>query len=170
MTTPRTASVFTGFPSEVTSVAVRCTCGTTCSTVTSESSSLSVASPPTTSSSTAGCSVSPRVHRGGQAVRGRASNLPADDHAIAYATVPLAVHEPHAGKAKGDDGLQLGAPLGNRRKRRAGRKVSCSRRRQCQPEMFQQRKPLRPTARRASWVGYVLRLDLPEAQKPVRLA
>jgi type II restriction enzyme len=38
-----------------------------------------------------------------------------------------------------------------------------------QPEMFQQRKPLRATARRAGWVGYMLRLDLPGGHRPVRL-
>jgi hypothetical protein len=37
------------------------------------------------------------------------------------------------------------------------------------PEMFQQREPLRETARRAGWVGYRLRLDLPEGHKPIRL-
>jgi type II restriction enzyme len=37
------------------------------------------------------------------------------------------------------------------------------------PEMFQQRQPLRPTARRARWVGYRLRLDLPDGHRPVRL-
>jgi Dam-replacing family len=37
------------------------------------------------------------------------------------------------------------------------------------PEMFQQRKPLPSTARRAGWVGYTLRLDLPEGHRPVRL-
>jgi hypothetical protein len=36
-------------------------------------------------------------------------------------------------------------------------------------EMFQQREPLRGTARRAGWVGYRLRLDLPEGPKPIRL-
>jgi ribosomal protein L37AE/L43A len=39
-----------------------------------------------------------------------------------------------------------------------------------QPEMFQQRQPLRATARRAGWVGYHLRLDLPDGHRPVRLA
>jgi hypothetical protein len=38
-----------------------------------------------------------------------------------------------------------------------------------QPEMFQQRKPLRATARRSGWVGYHLRLDLPGGHRPVRL-
>jgi hypothetical protein len=38
-----------------------------------------------------------------------------------------------------------------------------------QPEMFQQRKPLGATARRAGWVGYMLRLDLPGGHRPVRL-
>jgi len=37
------------------------------------------------------------------------------------------------------------------------------------PQMFQERKPLRATARRAGWVGYILRLDLPGGQRPVRL-
>jgi hypothetical protein len=36
-------------------------------------------------------------------------------------------------------------------------------------EMFQERKPLRTTARRAGWVGCTLRLDLPEGHQPVRL-
>jgi hypothetical protein len=38
------------------------------------------------------------------------------------------------------------------------------------PQMFQQRQPLGPTARRAGWVGYHLRLDLPGGHKPVRIA
>jgi Dam-replacing family len=38
-----------------------------------------------------------------------------------------------------------------------------------QPEMFQQRRPLRATARRAGWVGYRLRLDLPGGHQPIRL-
>jgi type II restriction enzyme len=38
-----------------------------------------------------------------------------------------------------------------------------------QPEMFQQRKPLSATARRAGWVGYHLRLNLPGGHRPVRL-
>ena len=38
-----------------------------------------------------------------------------------------------------------------------------------QPEMFRQRKPLRAPARRAGWVGYVPRLDLPGGHRPVRL-
>jgi Dam-replacing family len=37
------------------------------------------------------------------------------------------------------------------------------------PQMFQQRQPLRPTARRAGWVGYTLRLDLPGGHRPIRL-
>lgn len=37
------------------------------------------------------------------------------------------------------------------------------------PEMFQQRKPLSPTARRAGWTGYQLRLDLPGGHRPVRV-
>jgi Dam-replacing family len=37
------------------------------------------------------------------------------------------------------------------------------------PQMFQERKPLRATARRAGWVGYTLRLDLPGGQRPIRL-
>jgi hypothetical protein len=36
------------------------------------------------------------------------------------------------------------------------------------PAMFQERKPLSPTARRAGWVGYMLRLDLP-GSRPVRV-
>jgi hypothetical protein len=36
-------------------------------------------------------------------------------------------------------------------------------------EMFQQRSPLRPTARRTGWVGYQLRLDLEGGQRPVRI-
>jgi type II restriction enzyme len=39
-----------------------------------------------------------------------------------------------------------------------------------QPQMFQQRQPLAPTARQAGWVGYHLRLDLPGGHKPVRVA
>jgi type II restriction enzyme len=39
-----------------------------------------------------------------------------------------------------------------------------------QPKMLQQREPLRETARRAEWVGYRLRLDLPESHRPIRLA
>jgi type II restriction enzyme len=38
-----------------------------------------------------------------------------------------------------------------------------------QPQMFEQRRPLRATARRAGWVGYRLRLDLPEGHTPIRL-
>jgi hypothetical protein len=38
-----------------------------------------------------------------------------------------------------------------------------------QPQMFQQRQPLRPTARRAGWVGYTIRLDFPGGHKPIRL-
>jgi hypothetical protein len=38
-----------------------------------------------------------------------------------------------------------------------------------QPEMFQQRRPLSPTARRAGWIGYQLRLDLPGGHQPVRV-
>jgi ribosomal protein L37AE/L43A len=38
------------------------------------------------------------------------------------------------------------------------------------PEMFQQRQPLGATARRAGWVGYTLRLDLPGLHQPVRIA
>lgn len=37
------------------------------------------------------------------------------------------------------------------------------------PEMFQQREPLRESARRAGWVVYRLRLDLPQGHKPIRL-
>lgn len=37
------------------------------------------------------------------------------------------------------------------------------------PQMFQERKPLRATARRAGWIGYTLRLDLPSGHRPVRL-
>ena len=37
------------------------------------------------------------------------------------------------------------------------------------PQMFQQRQPLRPTARRAGWVGYILQLDLPGGHRPLRL-
>lgn len=37
------------------------------------------------------------------------------------------------------------------------------------PQMFQQRKALGPTARRAGWTGYQLRLDLAQ-HPPVRLA
>jgi hypothetical protein len=37
------------------------------------------------------------------------------------------------------------------------------------PEIFQQRQPLRATARRAGWVGYTLRLDLPGGHRPIRL-
>ena len=37
------------------------------------------------------------------------------------------------------------------------------------PEMFRQRAPLKPTARRAGWVGYQLRLDLPGGYRPVRI-
>jgi hypothetical protein len=35
-------------------------------------------------------------------------------------------------------------------------------------EMFQKRKPLKATAQRAGWVGYTIRLDLPEGHRPVR--
>jgi hypothetical protein len=38
-----------------------------------------------------------------------------------------------------------------------------------QPEMFQQRQPLKATARRAGWVGYQLRFDLPGGHQPIRL-
>lgn len=38
-----------------------------------------------------------------------------------------------------------------------------------QPDMFVQRQPLAPTARRAGWVGFRLRLDLPNGHRPVRL-
>jgi hypothetical protein len=38
------------------------------------------------------------------------------------------------------------------------------------PQMFQERQPLGPTARRAGWKGYHLRLDLPGGHKPVRIA
>jgi Dam-replacing family len=38
-----------------------------------------------------------------------------------------------------------------------------------QPTMFQQRNPLRETARRAGWVGYTIRLDLPDGHSPVRV-
>lgn len=37
------------------------------------------------------------------------------------------------------------------------------------PEMFQQRAPLKLTARRAGWIGYKLRLDLPGGHRPVRI-
>ncbi len=37
------------------------------------------------------------------------------------------------------------------------------------PEMFQQRPPLKPTARRAGWIGYKLRLDLAGGHRPVRI-
>jgi type II restriction enzyme len=37
------------------------------------------------------------------------------------------------------------------------------------PDLFQQRRPLSPTARRAGWVGYILRLDRPGGYQPIRL-
>ncbi|MFZ2057021.1 MAG: DpnI domain-containing protein [Acidimicrobiales bacterium] len=37
------------------------------------------------------------------------------------------------------------------------------------PEMFERRKPLSATARRAGWTGYQLRLDLPGQYPPVRM-
>jgi type II restriction enzyme len=37
------------------------------------------------------------------------------------------------------------------------------------PQMFQQRQPIQSTARRAGWVGYRLRLDLPGGHRPIRL-